>query len=90
MNTITSTELRTKMPQVIATLLAGGTIDLIHRSKIVAEIKPKKYQGKPFTKESLERLRVITKKLNFPKLTDRQIEARYRKHLMKKYGAGLP
>lgn len=89
MDMISSTDVRTKMPEVIATLLAGGSIDLVHRSKMIGEIKPKKYQRKIFTKESLERLKTLTKKLNFPKLTDKQIEARYRKHLMEKYGAGL-
>lgn len=90
MDLVTSTELRTKTPEVIAALLAGKSVDIVHRSKIVGEIKPKKYQAKPFTAESIEHLIALTKKLRLPKLTDEQIESRYRTHLLKKYGAGLP
>ena len=48
MNVITATEIRTKMPDVIATLLAGGSIDLVHRSRIVGEIRPKRTEEKVF------------------------------------------
>ncbi|MEK7592413.1 MAG: hypothetical protein AAB508_03380 [Patescibacteria group bacterium] len=89
MNLITTTELRTRTSELIKALLAGESVDLIHRSQILGEIKPKKYQSKPFTKETIERLASITKKMNLPKLTDKQIETRYRKHLMEKYGKGL-
>lgn len=89
MNVITSTEIRTKMPQVIATLRSGESIDLIHRSKIIGLIKPQKYQGKPLTEKDIKELIGAAKKLKLPKLTDKQIEARYRKHLREKYGKGL-
>jgi antitoxin (DNA-binding transcriptional repressor) of toxin-antitoxin stability system len=90
MDLVTSTELRTKTPEVIATLLSGKSVDIVHRSKIVGEIKPKKYQAKPFTAAGIEQLIALTKKLRLPKLTDKQIAARYRKHILTKYGAGLP
>jgi len=90
MDLVTSTELRTKTPEVIAALLAGKSVDIVHRSKIVGEIKPKKYQAKPFTAETIEQLIALIKKLRLPKLTDKQIAMRYRKHLLEKYGAGLP
>ena len=89
MNLITSTELRTRMPEVIATLLAGGKIDLIHRSRLVGQIKPQKYQAKPLTAKDIREIIARSKKLTLPKLTDKQIEARYRKHLKEKYGKGL-
>ncbi|MBI5613633.1 hypothetical protein HY947_01805 [Candidatus Gottesmanbacteria bacterium] len=89
MNLITTTELRTRTSELIEALLSGESIDLIHRSKVLGEIKPKKYQAKTFTKETIERLALLTKKMNLPKLTDKQIEVRYRKHLMEKYGKGL-
>lgn len=89
MNIVTSTELRTKIPQVIATLLAGGKIDLIHRSKLIGQIKPQKDQAKPLTEKDIKEIISAAKRLNLPKLTDKQIEARYRKHLKEKYGKGL-
>lgn len=86
MNIITSTELRTQTPKVIETLLHGGVIDLVHRSKIVGEIRPKKQESNPFNaKKFLE----LAKKLNLPRLSYKERERRYRAHLMKKYGKGL-
>ena len=87
MNLITSTELRTKMPEVITTLLAGGTIDFIHRSRVIGEIKPVTRMGKSF---NAERMKKIIDKLNFEPLTTKQIEQRYRSYLMKRYGKYLP
>ena len=89
MNIITSTELRTKMPEVIATILSGGSIDLVHRSKIVGEIKPKKYQAKPLTAADIRHIKILAQKLRLPKLSYKEREKRYRKHVMEKYGKGL-
>lgn len=86
---ITTTELRTKMPDVIMALLAGESINIIHRSKIIGEIKPQKYQNKPLTHEDIAKIKAAAKRLNLPKLTDKQLEQNYRKHMMKKYGKGL-
>ena len=41
MNLITTTELRTRTSELIKALLAGESVDLIHRSQILGEIKPK-------------------------------------------------
>ena len=41
MQTITTTQLRTKSSELIKSLEKGDSISLIHRSKIVGVIKPK-------------------------------------------------
>jgi len=87
MNIITSTELRTKTPKVIKTLLNGGVIDIIHRSRIVGEIRPKKVGVKVFDAKKFLK---ITSKLNLPRLSDQELKQNYFQHLKKKYGKGLP
>lgn len=86
MQVITTTELRTKSKELIKTLQEGRTVELIHRSKVVGEIKPKIYDPKPFDPDKVAE---IVKKLNLPKLSYKEREKRYRKHLMEKYGKGL-
>ncbi len=86
MQIITSTELRTKSKQLIKSLKDGKTIELIHRSKTVALIKPKISEPKPFNPAELAK-RVA--KLNLPNLTAKQIEARYRAAMIKKNGQDL-
>jgi hypothetical protein len=41
MEYITTTEFRTKTPDLVAALLAGYSVDLIHRSKVIGELVPK-------------------------------------------------
>ncbi|MBI5452888.1 hypothetical protein HY945_05505 [Candidatus Gottesmanbacteria bacterium] len=89
MNVITSTELRTKMPDVVATLLQGGTIDLIHRSKIIGAIMPKKKGEKQFTKEDIKTIQALAKKSALPKLSYKDRERLYRKRLLGKYGKDI-
>jgi hypothetical protein len=86
MTTITTTEFRTKTPQLIGTLLAGGTVDIIHRSQVIGEIKPKKSQTKVFNAARFEK---IIKELNFPHLSITQREKRYREAMLKKHGQHL-
>lgn len=86
MNLVTTTELRTQIPEVIATLLAGRSVELIHRSKVIGEIKPKMRIPEPFDPD---RFIAAVSKLNLPKLTNKQLENNYRKHMMNKYGKGL-
>ncbi|MBI4036160.1 hypothetical protein HY383_04385 [Candidatus Daviesbacteria bacterium] len=83
---ITTTELRTKSKKLVETLKEGRSVNLVHRSKVVGEIKPKIYDPKPF---NAKRVLKIIDKLNLPKLTPRQIEARYRAAMMKKHGKSL-
>lgn len=88
MNYISVTNLRTESKKLMETLKKGGSVSLIYRSKVVAEIKPKK-ETKPFTKLDIKKLRKLAKELNLPKLSYKERERRYRKHLMQKYGKGL-
>lgn len=86
MEVITSTELRTKMPEVIATLSGGGKIALVHRSKIIAEITPKVTNARIISARELQKK---IDALDCPRLTKREIERRYRAAMMKKHGQGL-
>ncbi len=88
MNYITTTDLRTKSKELIRVLREGRSVDLIHRSKVVGEIRPaQKIQGKPF---NVEEFKKILKNLAPSKpTTPKQREKIYRDHLMKKYGKGL-
>lgn len=85
MNYITTTDLRTKSSELIETLKKGGSVYLIHRSKVVGEIKPR-YDAKPF---DAKKFKTLVDKLNLPKTSYAQREKIYRKHLMEKYGQGL-
>lgn len=86
MNLITTTELRTKIPEVITMLLAGRSVDIVHRSQIVGAITPKISQTKTISS------RILQKKidaLDFPPITDNEIDRRYRAAMKKKHGQGL-
>jgi len=86
MDVITTTELRTKTPKVIETLLQGGVIDIIHRSKIVGEIRPKKAEAKVF---NAKRFLKLAKKLNLPRRSEKELERNFREHIEKKYVKSL-
>lgn len=86
MQYITTTELRTKSKKLVELLREGYSVELIHRSKVVGEIKPKIYDPKPFNADKFLKL---VGKLNLPKTTYAERERRYRAHLMKKYGKNL-
>lgn len=88
MQYITTTELRTKSKKLVEVLQEGQSIDLIHRSKLVGKINPV-YDAKPLTEEGIKRIIKAAKKLNLPKLSYKERERIYRKHLMEKYGQGL-
>ncbi len=86
MQIITTTELRTKSKDLIKELQEGRSVDLIHRSKVVGEIRPKIYDPKPFDSCKFAK---IVKSLNFPSLTPQQIEGKYRAAMEKKHGKSL-
>lgn len=88
MQVITTTELRTKSKELTKALKEGHSVELIHRSQVVGEIKPV-YGAKPLTEEGIKRIQEAAKKLNLPKLSYKERERIYRKHLMEKYGKGL-
>jgi len=83
MQVITTTQLRTKSKNLIESLKQGETVDLIHRSEIVGEIKPKKQSEKVFNADKF--LKSVTN-LNLPKLSEAEREMNYRDHMDKKYG----
>lgn len=86
MQVITTTQLRTQSKQLVKTLKEGRSVNLIHRSKVIGEIKPKIQDPKPFDPE---RFAELAKEFNLPHLSYQERERRYRAHLMKKYGKGL-
>lgn len=85
MRYITTTDLRTKSSQLVNILKKGGSVSLIHRSKVIGKIQPEQ-EPKPFDAKKFKKL---VKGLNLPKTTYAQREKIYRKHLMEKYGQGL-
>lgn len=89
MQLITTTELRTRSKDLVAALLAGRSVGLIHRSKIIAEVKPKLIKPKIFSAKDAEEIKAISKRLNLPKLSDKEIDRRYREAMMKKHGQSL-
>lgn len=88
MDSITTTNLRTQSSELVNTLKKGGAVSLIHRSKIVGVITPKK-EPKALTKTDIKELKQIAESLNLPKISYEERENRYRKHLRDKYGEGL-
>lgn len=86
MQYITTTELRTKSKKLVEALREGRSVNLVHRSKVVGEIKPKIYDPKPFDPDKFANL---VKRLNLPKLTFKQMDARYRAAMMKKHGKSI-
>lgn len=88
MNYITTTELRTESKNLIAALLAGKNVNLVHRSQIVGVITPKQPE-KVFSRESMIKIQKAAEALNLPALSYKERERRYRKHLMEKYGKHL-
>lgn len=87
MNYITSTQLRTKTSEFIEMLLAGKSVDLIHRSKNLGKITLT--QDKPAKPFNAKRFLKLAKELNLPKTTYSERDKLYRKHLMEKYGKNI-
>lgn len=86
MQVITTTQLRTHSKNLVDTLKRGKSVDLIHRSEVVGEVRPKQEKGGVFNaREFVKKI----KALNLPKLTDKEIEIRYRNAMMKKHGRYL-
>jgi len=88
MQNIVLTNLGNKVSNVVKSLKNGESVNVVHNSKVIGEIKPKK-EPKVFTRESIEDLKRLVKEMNLPKTTYAEREKRYRTHLMKKYGKGL-
>jgi len=86
MNYITTTQLRTRSTSLVAMLMAGEQVNLIHRSKIVGTIEPKEKDEKILTREDVEKLYSAISILNLPRTTKSQRKQTYLKHIMQKYG----
>lgn len=89
MQTITTTELRTRSKELVKVLNEGQSVELIHRSRVVGEIKPKTFKEKPLTQEDIKQLQKLAEEMHLPKLSYKERDRIYRKHLMEKYGKGL-
>lgn len=87
MNYITTTQLRTETPELIATLMYGQNIDLIHRSQVIGEIRPKK-TTKPKLFNS-KRMMKIVESMNLKPMSTKQAEKNYRDYMFKRHGQGI-
>lgn len=84
MDYITTTQLRTQTSELLEALAYGQSVDLIHRSKPVGTISPKKVEKPKLF--NAKRMYAITKAMNLPKLTEKQREKNYREIMLKKHG----
>ncbi len=93
MKHITTTELRTKSNQLINTLMQGKRVILIHRSRVVADIKPTAFKSQSKQGEitfGSDMFKKALKKLKPKKpISLKERDKRYRAHLMEKYGKHL-
>lgn len=88
MNYLTTTQLRTQTSKLVETLKKKGTISLIHRSKIIGEIKPVEHSTVAIT--DIDKFKRLLNAVRPKKLIPRaKREEVYRKHLEKKYGRGI-
>lgn len=85
MQYITTTDLRTKSSELVNSLSKGSTVSLMHRSRIIGEIKPVK-KTKPFNAKEFKKL---VDNLNLPQTTYSERDRIYKRHLMKKYGKDI-
>lgn len=88
MQVITTTELRTRSKELVKVLQEGRSVDLIHRSRVVGEIKPT--QTPLVTITNIEEFRKALRAAKPTKIIPRsQRDKIYRKHLMEKYGKDI-
>ena len=84
---ITTTELRTRSKELVKTLKEGGSVDLIHRSKIIGVFKPIEETKKPLTLAQLKELEALLTSIRPKKLVPRKERNKvYRSNLEKNYG----
>ncbi|MBA3723678.1 MAG: hypothetical protein H0W89_02155 [Candidatus Levybacteria bacterium] len=88
MDHISTTNLRTQSSKLVATLKKGGVVSLIHQSKVIGVIKPKK-EVKVITATDIEELKKLAKEQDLPKISYDEREKIYRKHLLDKYGKDI-
>lgn len=82
---ITTTGLRTKSAQLVDTLRKGNPVSLIHRSQVIGEIKPIENQ-QPVIFDA-DKFKKLLKSLgSLRRISIKEREKIYRKHLEEKYG----
>lgn len=85
---ITTTELREQSSELIKTLFSGRSINLIYRSKVIAQINPISFAEKIINDPNqLKNLFLILKPKKIIPKEKRGII--YKKHLKQKYGKNL-
>lgn len=83
MNYITTTQLRTRVPEFVEALLAGKSINLIHRSQNLGTITLEPVRKK-ITNHARLAKNILS--LNLPFINKRMQRANYHNHLVDKYG----
>lgn len=88
MEYITTTQLRTRSPQLVKSLKNGNSVSLIHRSKVIGKIEAVQPTAPPITdiEEFRKFIHSISPKKIIPRSKREQI---YRKRLMEKYGKNI-
>ncbi|KKQ59325.1 MAG: hypothetical protein US80_C0013G0002 [Candidatus Daviesbacteria bacterium GW2011_GWA2_38_17] len=85
MQYITTTELRTQSSELVEILKQGGSVSLIHRSKVIGKIEPA--QKNPIAITDIKAFRKALAEIQPKKLIPRKDRDRvYRQRLMEKYG----
>ena len=85
---ITTTELREQSSKLVASLLLGEDVKLVHRSKIIGVIKPVKAKASPLKNlEQFGRELAAVRPASLVSRKDR--EKLYRKYMEKKHGKGI-
>lgn len=87
-NFITTTELRTKSKKLVETLKNGGSLSLVHRSKVIGKIKPYIHEAPPI-KDINAFMKTLDGLIPGKIIPRKDREKVYRKRLMEKYGKGL-
>jgi len=88
METISTSQLRTKSSDLIKTLTNGGHVSLIHRSRKVGVIVPTADLSSPIhpLANVAELKKIIGNHSKLRLLSQNQREKNYAKHLLSKYG----
>lgn len=85
---ITTTELREQSSKLIKTLFAGKRVNLIYRSKVIAQISPISFSEKAI--DNTSELKNLFLSLKPKKIIPKEKrKAIYQKHLKQKYGKNL-
>ncbi len=87
MQYITFTQLRTESNSLAKTLEKGEEVRLIRRSVIVGRVIPE--NDTKIKTINAKKLEAKINKLNFPSLTLKEIDRKYRIAMTKKHGQGL-